>query len=153
MVENNPFAEFGGEEVKSKPIITENPFSEFGGTEIDETVKKKGATINSNNGFVTSSNSASQSKSQSQNKLASNQISPDFSLNLGFPIQKPVINLKSNEQEQRIMDAKKSKEQPAILDDYRTVLQKGIQGQNKMDATFQPLSKPIVEAQTKKEVQ
>ena len=37
MVENNPFAEFGGEEVKSKPIITENPFSEFGGTEIDET--------------------------------------------------------------------------------------------------------------------
>ena len=153
MVENDPFAEFGGEEVKSKPIITENPFSEFGGTEIDETVKKKGATINSNNGFVTSSNSASQSKSQSQNKLASNQISPDFSLNLGFPIQKPVINLKSNEQEQRIMDAKKSKEQPAILDDYRTVLQKGIQGQNKMDATFQPLSKPIVEAQTKKEVQ
>ena len=117
MVENNPFAEFGGEEVKSKPIITENPFSEFGGTEIDETVKKKGATINSNNGFVTSSNSASQSKSQSQNKLASNQISPDFSLNLGFPIQKPVINLKSNEQEQRIMDAKKSKEQPAILGD------------------------------------
>ena len=41
MVENDPFAEFGGEEVKSKPIITENPFSESGGTEIDETVKKK----------------------------------------------------------------------------------------------------------------
>ena len=41
MVENDPFAEFGGEEVKSKPIITENPVSEFGGTEIDETVKKR----------------------------------------------------------------------------------------------------------------
>jgi len=131
---------------------------EFG---VEKVVKKKEDTIKSGSGFSMLSGTESKSKSpepskptQSQTKaINTNPTSPDFSLNLGFPIQKPVINLKSNEQEQRIMDAKKSKEQPAILDDYRTVLQKGIQGQNKMDATFQPLSKPIVEAQTKKEVQ
>ena len=120
---------------------------EFG---VEKVVKKKEDTIKSGSGFSMLSGTESKSKSpepskptQSQTKaINTNPTMPDFGLKLGFPIQKPVINLKSNEQEQRIMDAKKSKEQeqrimdakkskeqPAILDDYRTVLQSDVRRQ------------------------
>src|SRR5690606_3290374 len=129
---------------------------EFG---VEKVVKKKEDTIKSGSGFSMLSGTESKSKSpepskptQSQTKaINTNPTMPDFRLKLGFPIQKPTINLKTTEQEQRIIKSKESNQTPQVFEDYRTVLQKGIQGQNKIDATFQPLSKPIVEAQTKKE--
>ena len=61
------------------------------------------------------------------------------------------INLKGTAQELKFMEAKRQPQQP--FDDYRTVLQKGIQGQSKMDNTFQKLSQPVVAQQAQREVQ
>lgn len=126
----------------------------------DAPVKKKGATTPS-----VKSGSQNGSVSVSTSPLRSNTV-PDFTnLNIagvkGSELAQRIqqqkeasknIGLKPVSQEQKFISAKQTTT-PQVLDDYRTIIQKAIQGQNKMDATFQSLSKPIVEKQAKQEVQ
>ena len=69
---------------------------------------------------------------------------------LGQPF-KPQINLDFTKDRQKQIIAEKAV--TPDYSDYNTVIQQGIKGQNRFDNTMNPLSKPIVEQQAKKEVQ